>query len=141
MLIMTGLEKDAAFDNVHIFSSDDGKAKVWAGAIDDLWKLGKPTGSGGPWKNTDVKAGQASDPYLIGFYDQKTLSISHKSEGTINFRIEAEPIGHGPWMLYKEVSVPSGETFEYEFPDSFQARWIRFITDKNCKATTWLVYE
>ena len=25
---------------------------VWAGAIDDLWSMGKPTGKGGPWKNT-----------------------------------------------------------------------------------------
>jgi hypothetical protein len=44
-------------------------------------------------------------------------------------------------MLYKEVNVSPGETFKYEFPDAFQARWIRFTADKDCKATTWLVYN
>ncbi len=141
MLIMTGLSKNTPTDNHHIFTSDDGKAKVWAGVIDDLWKLGKPTGQGGPWKNTEVKADQPSDPYLIGYYDKRTLSISHDSKEAINFRIEVEPIGHGPWMLYKEVIVSPGETFEYEFPDAFQARWIRFVTEKDCMATTWLVYK
>ena len=33
------------------------------------------------------------------------------------------------------------ETYEYNFTDSFQSRWIRFKTDRNCKATAWLVYE
>ena len=141
MLIMTGLSNETNADNSHIFISNDGKAKIWAGAIDDLWKLGKPRGQGGPWKNSDVKSGQASDPYLIGFYDKKELSISHDSKDAVRFRIEAEPVGHGPWMLYKEVTVHAGESFEYEFPESFQARWIRFVADKDCKATTWLVYK
>ena len=141
MLIMTGMSNETKADNKHIFASEDGKAKIWAGVIDDLWKLGKPAGHGGPWKSTDVIAGQPSDPYLIGFYDKKTLSISHDSKKAVSFRIEAEPIGHGPWMLYKEVSVRSGESFEFRFPDSFQARWIRFVTDSDCKATTWLVYN
>jgi hypothetical protein len=43
-------------------------------------------------------------------------------------------------MVYKEVSVAPGDTFEYAFPDAFQARWIRFVADKDCTATTWLDY-
>ncbi|MEI3117686.1 MAG: hypothetical protein V8T12_01250 [Parabacteroides johnsonii] len=62
-------------ENPHIIISDDGKAAVWVGVIDDLWTLGKPVGHGGPWKNTDVKAGIASDPYLIGFYDKKRTFV------------------------------------------------------------------
>lgn len=80
--------------------SEDGKAAVWTGAIDDLWKLGKPTGRGGPWKDTAVEANQPSDPYLIGFYDQRTLSLSHDSKGAVTFTVEVELIGHGPWMKY-----------------------------------------
>jgi len=59
----------------------------------------------------------------------------------VKFKIEVEPVGHGPWMTYKEVTIPQGETFEHNFPDNFQARWIRFSSNKNCKATAWLVYE
>lgn len=140
LLIMTGLNNQTAASE-HIITSTDGKAKVWAGTIDDLWKLGKPVGQGGPWKDTQVTANTASDPYLIGFYDKKSLKISHKSNQPVTFRIEVEPIGHGPWMLYKEVTVKPNETFEHTFSDSFQARWIRFATNKDCQATTWLTYK
>jgi hypothetical protein len=140
LLVMTGMEKNAG-GNEHIITSTDGKAKVWAGTIDDLWKLGKPMGQGGPWKNSSVTANTSSDPYLIGFYDKKSLKISHKSDQTVTFKIEIEPIGHGPWMVFKEVNIKPNETFEYTFSPDFQARWIRFSTNKNCEATTWLTYK
>lgn len=140
LLVMTGLDKQTPTSE-HIITSTDGKAKVWAGTIDDLWKLGKPTGQGGPWKNTSVVANTPSDPYLIGFYDKKSLKISHKSNQPVTFKIEVEPIGHGPWMTYKEVTLKPNETFEHTFAPDFQARWIRFSTDKNCEATTLLDYK
>ena len=111
------------------------------GAIDDLWEMGKPVGKGGPWKNTVVKSGLPSDAYLIGFYDKKELTLSHNSNEEVTFTIQVEPIGHGPWMNYKTVTVKAGEAFNYTFPDAFQARWIRFKTDKDCTATSWLVYK
>lgn len=143
MLILTGLNPDLelAQENPHIFASDDGEMAVWAGVIDDLWKLGKPVGEGGPWKETQVEAGQASDPYLIGFYDKKHLSLSHKSQKPVTFNIEVEPIGHGPWMTYQEVTINPGETFEHTFPEDFQARWIRFEADQSTVATANLIYE
>jgi hypothetical protein len=139
LLIMTGIENQV--DNEHIFRSEDGKAAIWAGVIDDLWKLGKPKGHGGPWKNSKVLKGIASDPYLIGFYDKKTLELSHDLNKEVEFSIEVEPIGHGPWMTYKKVNVKPGETFKYEFPEGFQARWIRFKSNENCNATAWLEYK
>ena len=140
LLVMTGIEPKAKAGE-HIILSDDGQAAVWVGVIDDLWELGKPVGHGGPWKNSRVKAGEASDPYLIGFYDDRSLEISHDSKEAVTFFIEAEPVGHGPWMLYKEIKVRPGESFKYHFPENFQARWIRFKSDKDCTATTWLEYK
>lgn len=141
MLIMTGIDPQQAKNNAHIIVSEDGKAAVWAGVIDDLWKLGKPKGKGGPWKDTRVKAGETSDPFLIGFYDKRTLSLSHTSQEPVTFVVEAEPIGHGPWMNYQEITVKPGETHKYTFPQSFQARWIRFTCNKPTVATAWLDYE
>lgn len=140
LLVMTGIEPKAKAGE-HIILSDDGRAAVWVGVIDDLWELGKPVGHGGPWKNSRVKAGEASDPYLIGFYDDRSLEISHDSKEAVTFFIETEPVGHGPWMLYKEIKVRPGESFKYHFPENFQARWIRFKSDKDCTATTWLEYK
>lgn len=141
MLIMTGIDPQSTKDNSHLITSQDGNAAVWAGTIDDLWQMGKPVGEGGPWKNSTVKPGEASDPYLIGFYDQRSLSLSHDAKQAVNFKVEVEPIGHGPWMTYQEVTVNPGETFDYKFPDNFQSRWIRFVTDTPCSATAWLKYE
>lgn len=141
MLVMTGIDPATAESNSHIIRSEDGKAAVWAGVIDDLWKLGKPTGKGGPWKDTSVRAGEQSDPYLIGFYDKRTLSLSHDSTEPVTFLLEVEPVGHGPWMTYQEITVPPGKSVEHSFPDSFQARWIRFKTNKSCVATAWLEYK
>jgi hypothetical protein len=141
MLIMTGIDAKTAKGNSHVITSADGKAAIWGGTIDDLWQMGKPVGEGGPWKNSAIKAGVVSDPYLIGFYDKRSLKLSHDSKEAITFTIEVEPIGHGPWMSYQTVSVKSGEAFEYAFPESFQSRWIRFAADKDCNATAWLTYE
>ena len=141
LLIMTGIDPEKAENNKHIIVSDDRKAAVWAGVIDDLWKLGKPVGHGGPWKNSDVKAGEPSDPYLIGFYDRKKLQISHNSNNKVSFTIETDPAGQGEWMTFKKVSIDPGNSFEYEFPSNFSSRWIRFISDRDCRSTAWLEYN
>lgn len=139
MLLMTGVSPEEGKDNPHVIVSADGKAAVWAGVIDDLWSLGKPVGQGGPWKNTEVKAGEASDPYLIAFYDQKSLSLTTDKDATVT--IEVDPTGNGDWMEYQSVQVKGGETWKHEFPAEFQARWIRFVSDKNVTATAWLEYK
>jgi hypothetical protein len=141
MLIMTGVDPQEEKNMSHVILSDDGKAAVWAGVIDDLWKLGKPVGRGGPWKNTPVRAGQPSDPYLIGFYDSRKLTLSHDQSESLMFVIEADPVGNGPWMNYKTVEVKAGEFFEFTFPPDFQARWIRFTTNRDAVATALLNYD
>ena len=141
MLVMTGLSPDSVHDNPRIVTTDDGRLSLWCGAIDDLWQLGKPVGHGGPWVDESVKAGEYSDPYLIGFYDNRVLNISHKSNCPVTFTVEVDPTGDGNWMRYGEFSVNQGDSFLHEFPDAFQGRWIRFKTDKPCVATTWLEYK
>ena len=140
LLVITGIDLKKSNNNPHIFVSDDHKASVWAGVIDDLWKLGKPVGKGGPWVDSDVQANIASDPYLIGFYDHRTLELSHQSTGNITFTVEIDPTGDGDWIQYKQFVVKQGEKFKHLFPKSFLARWIRVVTDKDTKASAWLEY-
>lgn len=140
LLVMTGLRPDAK-PGKHIVRSDDGKVAVWVGTIDDIWEMGKPTGHGGPWFNEDVEKDVPSDPYLFSHYGQKTLELSHKCDGAVTFKIEVEPIGHGPWMLYDEVTVQPGQIFTHQFPKGVQARWIRFSSSAKCVATAYLNYE
>ncbi len=141
MLILTGIESNYNGHNSHIIMSNDKKAAIWVGVIDDLWKLGKPRGEGGPWKNSLTKANVPSDPYLIGFYDKKTLNLSHNNNQQVQFTIEIDPTGNGDWMVFKTLRVGVGQTVTYVFPESFQARWIRFTTNHNTRVTAWLKYE
>ena len=141
MLILTGISSEESNNNPHIIISDDKKAAIWAGVIDDLWKLGKPVGHGGPWDNTDVKSGEPSDPYLIGFYDKRELILSHNNEKDIIFTVEVDPTGNGDWMEYSTFTVKPGESFSRQLSDNFEARWIRFKTNANSKATAKLLYS
>lgn len=141
MLIIAGINSKTTKSNPHIIISNDGKAALWAGTIDDLWKLGKPVGTGGPWFNSETVAKSPSDPYLIGFYDNRTLQLSHNLSETVAFTLEADPSGTGRWMNYKTIMVKPGERFDFTFPIAFQSRWIRFTADKNCRATAWLIYN
>jgi hypothetical protein len=141
MLVMTGIDADKVKVNSHIIVSGDRKAAVWAGVIDDLWKLGKPVGHGGPWKNSEVKAGEHSDPYLIAFYERKHLQLSHTGNKSVGFTIEADPCGNGSWMSYSKITVGPGQIYEYDFPENFSARWIRFKCDSDCNATAFLEYK
>lgn len=141
MLIITGINPEQSFENSHIIKSNDEKLALWAGVIDDLWEMGKPMGAGGPWLEDVVLADLPSDPYLIGFYDKRKVTLSHNAKESVQFSIEVNPIGHGPWMVYKEVSVPEGETVIHEFPANFEARWVRVRSNKNCEATAWFEYN
>ena len=82
LMLISGVDADAPAGE-HIIRSDDGRVALWAGAVDDLWKLGKPRGTGGPWKNSAIKAGVPSDPYLATGFDRKRLTVSHQNGGLV----------------------------------------------------------
>ena len=141
LLIMTGVTKDAPKTNTHVIRSDDGKAALWAGAIDDLWSLGKPVGHGGPWAKTAVEKGKPSDPYLMMGYDRKSMKLSHTSQEAVRFNVEVDITGMGDWVTYKAFDVKPGQNVEESFPSGYQAYWLRITTDQDCEATALLWYE
>ncbi|GEP41543.1 hypothetical protein [Brevifollis gellanilyticus] len=140
LFLISGVNPDAKAGE-HIIRSDDGKAALWAGAIDDLWKLGKPRGEGGPWKNTKVKAGTKSDSYLMWGYDQRTLTLSHDQNAPVNFHVELDLTGTGVWVTYQNREVSPGEPTSLTFEPSVQARWLRVTASDDCEATAQLKYE
>ncbi len=139
LFVISGVSTDAPADTGRIIKSDDGKTSLWVGAIDDIWKLGKPRGEGGPWKDTAVKAGEVSDPYLMTAYDKKSLTLSSDKDATVT--IEVDISGNGSWVVTDKVDVKSGTAYNHEFPSEFSAYWIRFTSDKDAKATAQLSYR
>jgi hypothetical protein len=124
----------------HQLTLPDESASLWAGVIDDLWKLGKPRGIGGPWHETTVESGVPSDPYLMSGYDHKTLTLSHSASFEATMTIEVDVDGTGVWLPYRAFKVTKTPV-EHTFPDGFGAYWIRVKSDTAAIATAQLVYE
>ena len=138
LLWLSGV-KSAAPESEHLIRSNDGKTALWAGGVDDLWKLGKPIGSGGPWKNSSVKANVASDPYLMNGYDKKTLVL--KADCDCDVRVEVDFDLLSGFHSYKTIKLKAGQETEYVFPTGFNAHWVRCVCSTDATATAWLRYE
>ena len=140
LLVLSGISADAQPDG-HIFKATNQTHGLWFGEIDDLWKLGKPTGKGGPWKNSEVLANTYSDPYLMTGYDKKAVEFSHDLKTTVKFRIELDFLANGDFYHYKTIEVPVGKSITYQFPNGFSAHWVRLVPDSDCKATAIFTYQ
>lgn len=139
LFVMAGVAADAATNN-HVFRSDDGRAALWFGNIDDLWRMGIPSGIGGPWKSTSVAANVPSDPYLMFGYDQKRLQLSHEAPAPVVFRIEVDVAADNTWSEYGRFTVQPGQTLEHVFPSGYSAHWVRIVSDTATKATAVFTY-
>jgi hypothetical protein len=139
LLVLSGVNTDATADG-HVFGPANGP-KLWFGAIDDLWKLGKPRGIGGPWKDTIVKAHEPSDPYLMTGYDRKSLTLLHDAKQAVEFTVEIDFLADGAWQRYAKFSVAPGKPLTHQFPTGYGAHWVRLTASVPCKATATFDYE
>ncbi|MCA8971453.1 MAG: hypothetical protein KDC95_16795 [Planctomycetes bacterium] len=139
LLVLSG--ELSKLDDPHVVHSGDGRIALWLGAIDDLWALGKARGSGGPWTETPVEAGEASDPFLMHGFDRKRLRLEHDRTEELGIEIQVDVTGHGRWGQYRFVQVPSGRPFVHEFPRDFSAYWIRFRARAEARVTAHLEYS
>lgn len=140
MLVMSGNFTDAVNDE-HYVRSIDGKTGLWFGNVDDLFAMGIPRGTGGPWKNTSVIANAPSAPYLMAGYDKKIVQLSHNLTQDVNMTIQVDFLANGSWKNYTTITVPAGQMVEYIFPDGYNAHWVRVVADKDCVATAWFIYN
>ncbi|MEL7335217.1 MAG: sulfatase, partial [Planctomycetota bacterium] len=140
LLVLSGVKTHPAEDG-HVFHDTNLGVGLWFGGIDDLWKLGKPVGHGGPWRNTTVNANTPSDPYLMTGYDQKTVRISHDHPQPVAIALQVDIEGNGLWVTHKRFTVPTGMTTSYEFPPEFSAYWVRTICDTDTTATVQFQYQ
>ncbi len=138
LLVMSGIDLEQGKGNSHVIRSEDGQSALWVGAIDDIWKLGKPVGEGGPWRDSWVKAGQASDVYLMTGYDRKTLHLESSEATTILMQVDIT--GRGDWKDMRSFSLSEAGQVDFKFPEAFQAYWVRFVSAKDSTLTAQLRY-
>ena len=114
---------------------------MWVGAADDLWKLGKPRGFGGPWKNTAVQKGTPSDPYLMTGYDQKTLKLTNHGAKAVRVSVLLDVAGDGRTSAYRTFEVAAGAEITHAFESWLNAYWVRFVADEDSVLSAQLTYE
>ncbi|MFK7846819.1 MAG: hypothetical protein AB8G77_16075 [Rhodothermales bacterium] len=142
LFVMSGVLHDATEDG-QVFKDVNAGNKgtgLWFGMIDDLWKLGSPTGSGGPWFESNVLAGETSDPFLMTGFNEKSVTLSHNSPESVSFTIEVA-INHFEWKTYATLEVPAGESLTHEFPEGYQAHWARLTTNAATQASATFTYK
>lgn len=114
---------------------------LWFGVIDDLWKLGKLAGEGGPWAKSPVKSGEPSDPFLMTNFDRKSLDLSHDSAESVEFKIEVDYSNRDFWKTFATLTVKPGEKLHHDFPAGYAAYWVRVVANKDCTATAFFQYK
>lgn len=139
LLVLSGIMKDAKASK-HVYKNKENTAGLWIGGIDDLWKIGKPVGIGGPWKNTSVTKGVKSEPYLMTGYDKKTLILSADTDVKVTLYLSVTHYLKEE-LIYRTFALKSGETLKYQFPQGFSAHWATMTTDKDCIITAQFLYE
>ncbi len=137
LFVLTGV-LDAAPASNQVVKNEDGSAALWLGEVDDLWRMGEPRGHGGPWKNTEVAANAASDPYLMFGYDRKELTLKATEATTIT--VEVDFLAENEWSPYKTFDLAAGETITYLFPEGFHAHWVRVRSSDATTATAQFKY-
>jgi hypothetical protein len=141
LLVLSGIAPGAGATNRHVLRSEDGAAAVWVGAADDLWKLGKPRGHGGPWAKSAATADLPSDPYLMTGYDRKTLSLENHSDDTVRVTIELDAAGDGRFAPWRTFRLQAGERLHERLPDGLNAYWLRATSNRDAELTCQLTYE
>tara|TARA_Y100000589_G_scaffold214719_1_gene202548 strand:- start:1331 stop:2749 length:1419 start_codon:yes stop_codon:yes gene_type:complete len=127
-------------DNASNPGSAEPQSGLWFGKTDDLWKLGKATGWGGPWWDQPIKAGEASDPYLMTGFDKKCIHIKHDADKPVTFNVEVDFMGCGEFVSYAKMAAPAKGYVQHTFPEGFSAHWVRVTSDSDCTATAQLFY-
>ena len=138
LLVIAGVEPNAPRDD-HVFKDSLNRVGLWFGGVDDLWKLGKPVGMGGPWKSSPVSAGNPSDAYLMTGYDKKSLTI--RSDVDTQIIIEVDIDHQTGWHRYQLLDVKANKPLIHEFPDAFSAHWVRLTSTANAVITAEFTYQ
>lgn len=77
---------------------------------------------------------------LMTGYDRKRLTLASRDQATIT--VEVDLTGTGDWHPWRSFETGrDGKAVEYQFPDSFQAYWIRFRSSADTRAIAQLVYD
>lgn len=71
-------------------------------------------------------------------YDKKKVQLTSDKDAEFTLEVDFD---HSGWHTYQKIKVPAGKTIVHQFPEGFNAHWIRLVSNQNGKATAWFIYE
>jgi hypothetical protein len=136
MLALGGNETTPNNDNNAVVGQP--QSGVWFGKTDDLWSWGRPQGWGGPWRDAQVQAGVASDPFLMTGFERKALHLV--AAESLSVAIEIDFLGNGTWVNFETVKLEGGKYRFVNFPDGFSAHWVRLVPSGASRMTAEFMF-
>jgi len=103
-----------------------------------MWQAGKAVGTGGPWKDTSVKARTPSDAYLMNGFDRKSLDLVADRDVTVTLEVDVD--GWGTWVKAADYRLRAGEAMHVDYPRAFGGYWARVSASADCTATAQFTY-
>ncbi|MFM7742674.1 MAG: hypothetical protein ACKO8X_04180, partial [Verrucomicrobiota bacterium] len=118
------------------------QSNLWFTSLDTPDKLGPAIGRGSVWADEPVKAGVASDPFLLAGFAKRAVFLAHDGEAATTFTLEIDVQGKGRWERWREVTLKAGDASAWlEIPADLPGAWIRAKTDRDvAKASVTFQY-
>jgi hypothetical protein len=140
LLVLSGVSPDAAKDDRHVIRSDDGKAAVWVGAADDLWKLGKPRRPRRPLARHRRAERRLPTRISVTGYDKKSLKLTNHGSEPVRVTVQLDVAGDGRFSTYRDFTVVPGWPVEHAIPGWINAYWVR-CSRQDAVLSAQLTYE
>ena len=118
------------------------QSNLWFTSLDTPDKLGPAIGRGSVWVDEPVKAGVASDPFLLAGFAKRAVFLSHDGAAATTFTLEVDARGDGQWKAWRDVALKADETTRWtEIPSELAGAWIRVTANRGiAKASTAFQY-
>ena len=108
------------------------QSNLWFTSLDTPDKLGPAIGRGSVWVDEPVKAGDASDPFLLSGFAKRAVLLQHDGSAATTFTLEIDAQGDGQWKTWREVALKADEATQWvEIPATVSGSWIRAKTDRD----------
>ncbi len=108
------------------------QSNLWFTPLSAPDKLGPAIGRGSVWVDEHVKAGVASDPFLLAGFAKRAVFLAHDGAAATNFTLEIDERGDGAWKVWRDVALKPGETSAWlEIPAEQPGTWIRAKADRD----------
>ena len=102
--------------------------------------FGPAMADGSVWLNDEVKAGQPSEPMLVGGWSYRTVWLANNGNVTAKLTLQTDNDGKGKWRDFCNVSLKPGEQKMITLRKEFKGEWMRVVSDADTRATAMFTF-